>query len=302
MSDSIFKITMKENGEHSFKKGIDAYEEYMQKEDHMLLKDAIMFLHHGIELLMKEILARHSPFLIFEELKDLPRKQKLADQKGISIFSIDNPPRTVSYEVAIERVEAFIKPAELDKPLLDNLTALTKLRNKLEHHEIEADRREVIDLLIAVHDPALRLFETQLGRLEQFHSPRAKSVWNNIVHDEELTRYVAIYAERPTDGARINARRVVVDAKMPIRWTITVKDRLEHFIYNELPIFEDAEERKLKHYRASELFELAEKAGFRDWHQAPKGMVEGIELFEGEYRERDFPVYELPDPTNYPID
>ncbi len=268
----------------------------------MLLKDAIMFLHHGIELLMKEILVSHSPYLIFEELKDLPRKQKLADKQGISIFSIDRPPRTVSYEVACERVEAFIRPAELNDKLLGNLDELNRLRNKLEHHEIEADRQEVEELLLAIHDPLLRLFEAHIGRLSQLRTPQAKKIWNNIIHDAGLTRYNFIQSDRPTDGARIAAKRVIVDENTPIRWVIVMKDKLENFIFNELQLFEDTEGRVQKQYSTSELSDCAQKLGFGDWHQAPVALVEGFELIDEEYRKRLIPQYQLPDPTDYPVD
>ncbi len=303
MADKNFKITMRENGEHSFKKAIDAYKTYNEDEDSLTLKDAVMFLHHAVELLMKEILILHNQYLIFEELKDLVRKQKDADKRGISIFSIDNPPRTVSYEVAIERVEALIKPAELDEPLLDSLKKLGKLRNKLEHHEIEADGQEVVDLLVAIHDPALRLFEAQLGKLEKLHTPQTEQVWKNIVRGEELAHYTNISAQRPTDGAQIVAQRLTVSTSTPIRWTIYMKDRLEHAIYDEhLPRYEDPMRKTLKQYRHSELLQQAAEIGFYDWKQSPRGMVEGTELINGEYQKRSFPAYPIPDPTDYPID
>ena len=62
---------------------------------------------------MKEMLAQHSPYLIFEELRDIPKKQKEANKHGIGIFFIDKPPRSVTYEVAIERVAAFLSPLEI---------------------------------------------------------------------------------------------------------------------------------------------------------------------------------------------
>ncbi len=86
MSKDIIKISLRENGEHSFKRSLEFYKAYERTHDQMLLKDAIIFLHHGIELLMKEVLIRHSPYLIFEDLKDVPSKQKDADKQGVGIF------------------------------------------------------------------------------------------------------------------------------------------------------------------------------------------------------------------------
>src|SRR5258708_33347859 len=100
MSKDKFQISLRENGEHAFKRSLETYEEYEKTKDQMLLKDTIMYLHQSIELLMKEMLARHSPYLIFEELKDIPKKQKEANKLGVSIFFIDKPPRSVTYDVA----------------------------------------------------------------------------------------------------------------------------------------------------------------------------------------------------------
>ena len=60
------EISLWENGLHSLWRGLACYAEYRETNDRMLVKDAIMFLHHGIELLMKEILVRHSPYLAYE--------------------------------------------------------------------------------------------------------------------------------------------------------------------------------------------------------------------------------------------
>ncbi len=139
-----------------------------------------MFLHQSIELLMKEMLVRHSPYLIFEELKDIPRKQKEANKQGIGIFFIEKPPRSVTYEVAIDRVEAFLNPIELDEDLKQNLNRLNGLRNQLEHYAIEADREEIVQILEAIHKPILRLFEKYLGPLTQLQTPQIKQTWKDI--------------------------------------------------------------------------------------------------------------------------
>src|SRR2546430_3981001 len=104
MPGDQFKISLRENGEHSLKKSLETYREYEKTQEQMPLKDTIMFLHHGIELLMKEILVRHSPYLIFEKLDDIPSKQIEANKTGKGIFFIDKPPKSVTYEVAIKRV------------------------------------------------------------------------------------------------------------------------------------------------------------------------------------------------------
>lgn len=181
-SPSTFKIDLRENGVHSLWRGIESFEEYDRAEDKMLLRDAIMFLHHGVELLMKEILVKHSPFLIFEDLRDASKKQRRADDLGVGIFFLDKPPRTVTFEEAINRVGAFVKPAELTDNLQANLTELNRLRNQLEHYAIEADREEVTQLLADLGDPLLELFEAQIGGIRRLQTPKVIKAWDKVQH------------------------------------------------------------------------------------------------------------------------
>ena len=46
-----FNINLLENGVHSLWRGIESFEEYGTTQEKMLLKDALMFLHHDVELL-----------------------------------------------------------------------------------------------------------------------------------------------------------------------------------------------------------------------------------------------------------
>lgn len=185
MPDSKFKISLRENGEHSFKKGLESYNEYEKTKNQMLLKDTILFLHNGIELLMKEMLVRNNEFLIFEDLKDIPKKQKQARTKGIGIFFIDTPPKSVSYEEAYKRVDAFINPPELDASLLEWLHKLNLLRNQLEHYAIDGDKDEIVEILEAIHKPILNLFENHLGPLTQLQTPQVKQAWKSINNSHE---------------------------------------------------------------------------------------------------------------------
>jgi len=113
-------------------------------------------------------------YLIFEDLKDIPKKQREANKRGIDIFSIDYPPRSVTYEVAIDRVDALLNPSELDDLLKENLKKLNSLRNQLEHYAIDVDRNEIVQVLEAIQQPILNLFEQHLGSLAQLHTLQVK--------------------------------------------------------------------------------------------------------------------------------
>lgn len=175
-----FIISLQENGLHSLWRGIESYGTYEKTGNKLTLKDAIMFLHHGVELLTKEILIKHSPFLIFEDLRDAATKQKQADDSGVSIFFLEKPPKTVTYDEAIKRVIAFVKPPELTGNLQTNLNKLNQFRNQLEHYAIEADKDEIIQLLAALHEPLLELFDNQIGGVRKHQPVRVAQVWDKV--------------------------------------------------------------------------------------------------------------------------
>ena len=175
-----FKITLKENGLHSYWQGIDLYAEYLQSQDKMQLRDAIMFLHHGVELLMKQILVSKSEFLIFTSLNEAAAKQKKADDLGTNIFVLENPPKTITYTEAIARVEAFIKPPQLNDDLTTGLTRLNSIRNQLEHYAIETDLDQSIKLLASLHQPLLDLFEAQIGGVLRTQTRATRRAWRTV--------------------------------------------------------------------------------------------------------------------------
>lgn len=201
------KITLKENGLHSLWKGIESYWAYERTKNKWLLKEAILFVHHGIELLMKEILVRHSEYLIFADIgASTVRKQKQANSQGIGVFYLPKPPKTVTYLDAIDRVEAFIHPDNLDSLLLSRLYDLNRLRNQLEHYEIDVDAEQVEELFGDLREPLLDLFESQLGGVKQGEPRRVQQAWTRI---EDIARQGYLYEQEVIDLIQcFNGQRV----------------------------------------------------------------------------------------------
>ncbi len=71
---------------HSLTRGIQLYKAYSVYSDPMMLKDATMSLHHGVELLLKQIGVNTSPDLIFQDLEDAAKKQIKAAIDNLAIF------------------------------------------------------------------------------------------------------------------------------------------------------------------------------------------------------------------------
>lgn len=183
-----FKISLYENGVHSLKQGLEAYKSYQTSSEPMQLKDAIMSLHHGVELLLKEMLVRHNQFLIFENLRNVAKKQKKADRAGVGIFYIDDPPRTVTFHDALIRVDAFICPDYLDDNLIALLKELNRYRNQLEHYAVDADLEEVAQLIADIHDPLMALLDSSLGDIDELRQEEVEDIWNEARDERDAAR------------------------------------------------------------------------------------------------------------------
>lgn len=66
------EFTLLDNGLDSLKKTGDSLERFKdlhRQNSYHLIKDAIIYLNHGIEILLKYILTTHNESLIFKDLK-----------------------------------------------------------------------------------------------------------------------------------------------------------------------------------------------------------------------------------------
>lgn len=98
----------------------------------------------------------------------------------LGIFFLGRPPKTVTYDEAIKRVSAFIKPPELTDNLQADLNSLNQFRNQLEHYAIEANKEDVIQLLAELCEPLLELFENQLGQVKKQQPTKVTQAWAKV--------------------------------------------------------------------------------------------------------------------------
>ena len=132
-----------------------------------MLKDAIIFTHHGLEILLKAILSKNSELLVVQEL-DAATKQAFAEQrtKGLkSIFdtSVASDLRTVSISEAVERLEKICGTA-IPKRFQEKLKAIVKLRNQVAHSNLSVEAPAVVDLFDQLLDLADRFFLAAFGK------------------------------------------------------------------------------------------------------------------------------------------
>jgi hypothetical protein len=157
------RIGLLENCYHSLKRGYELWGEGQRKQDAWLLKEAIIWIHHGIELGIKQLLVQTNEYLVFEDVdkavKQLTnlRKQN-PDVSVLDLFEQENPAFSVSFHKAVERAAVMLNLDDLSEKnkLRTNIDELTKYRNKIVHYSINID----FDMIVAL------LSETMTGFLD----------------------------------------------------------------------------------------------------------------------------------------
>lgn len=117
-----------------------------------------------------------------------------------------------------------------------------------------------------------------------------------------IANYEHVVAVRRSDSMRIAATRHVSDTQTPIRWQISIWDKENHLVYQELRLFDENNAPIL--YKTSELLQQATKRGFEDWYHLPVAYVEAWpwEALGDDEKKHLIPKYAPPDPITYPVD
>lgn len=151
------KLSLIENGIDSLQKGynfLTIYEESLfkkkdEKERSYILKDAIVYIHHGIEILMKHILSMNSEYLLFSNInKDAKQAFFEKNQKKLlSVFETSKKMKihTVTYEEAYERLK-FICGYNFSEKFELSIKKLDDYRNLLTHSEFHINEEDIISL------------------------------------------------------------------------------------------------------------------------------------------------------------
>lgn len=194
-----FKISLLNNGIHSFSRGLDeliTYEKDSEK-DNFKLKEAIIFLHHGIELLLKQVLIDNKgEYLIFDNINSETVKKIIeAKNKNISVFNLKKPVHTASYLDVIQRIKAFIDSPDLDESIETRLIELNAFRNNLEHYGIDIDKSKVENLILNLYKPITK-FLREAGIVLGTDN---ENKWR------ELEQQLIIEASRLRAGGRVKA-------------------------------------------------------------------------------------------------
>jgi len=143
------KFTLLDNGADSLKGAYESLEKFNNQyegTDHNL-KDTVIFLNHGLEILFKLILKQSSPALMFSDIKAYQKAKEEMRKKGVAnVFEINATLHTVTLEEALKRVELL---CDIDIPdsLKGAIFYINKIRNQLMHYEVELDDEQLNELV-----------------------------------------------------------------------------------------------------------------------------------------------------------
>lgn len=169
------KIGLLDNAGHSLQRGYEMFNKGRQNQDPLVLKEAIIWIHHGIELSIKQLLVQSNEYLIFdnidkavEKLVQLRRKSDLASANVLDLFDYSESVYTVGFGKLIDRAAILLNLQELAQGsiLRDKIDALTSYRNKIVHFTVEVKLDEVITLLAELMEPFLALLEREVQNKE----------------------------------------------------------------------------------------------------------------------------------------
>lgn len=130
------------------------------------LKDAILFIQHGIEILFKSILNQHSEYLLFSQIDSNVKKALLQKKERNlnSVFESDlkNKIHTVTFFESIERLKT-LPSVEISKSLENRLIELESYRNIIMHSEPYLNESQINKTLDGLSDDLDIFFMKNIG-------------------------------------------------------------------------------------------------------------------------------------------
>lgn len=152
---STMKISLIENGLDSLKKGYGHLKKYEEldaapmndTQRFSLLKDAILAIQHGVEILFKDILRSKNEILLYSEINAKLKQAFRKRQEGVinELFELDGV-HTVTFKESIERVRD-ICGIEIPLKLHKNLLKVEAWRNLLMHSAVSLPEVQVAAVL-----------------------------------------------------------------------------------------------------------------------------------------------------------
>jgi len=166
------RVGLLDNACHSLQRGYEQWSRGQQVKDGMLLKEAVIWVHHGTELALKQLLVQSNEYLVFEnvdsaieKLDKLRKRPGMANATVLDLFEHGQGAFTVGFAKLIERVAVMLGISELAQGanLRQNIDELATLRNKLVHFSVTINVVEVASLLSDILDPLLNMLNREVS-------------------------------------------------------------------------------------------------------------------------------------------
>lgn len=162
------RIGLLENGAHSLTKGYESWSDWEKNRDNIfLLKESIIWIHHGIELLLKQLLFQKDETLIFEKVdnaRKMLQELRVKNKDAGAFELIKNNLYTIEYSKLPKTIHKNLNIDELsiDSQLCKDILSLAKLRNEITHFSIEFNVTYVTALLSSIVDPIQSLLSREI--------------------------------------------------------------------------------------------------------------------------------------------
>lgn len=149
--------------------------QWEESEDAWLLKEAVIWVHHGIELVLKQLLVQTNEFLVFQDVNKaverlgiLRKKNGMKNAGVLDLFDHDDKVMSVGFSNLIERAAITLSICELEDGglLRSYIDRLTRYRNKIVHFSLELDVMEVSTLLSDLLNPLLSVLSREINDIK----------------------------------------------------------------------------------------------------------------------------------------
>lgn len=197
----LLKFTLLDNGADSLKSAYENLEtlKNIAEGGQHRLKDSVIFLNHGVELLLKLILKKHSPPLMFDKINEyLEAKQKLKKKEDAkTVFDINKKLKTVSLFEALTRVE-YLCDIDIPENFRGSILYVNKIRNQFMHYEVELDEQETETLVTKLqicYEETIEFLEKHIEDLDDIIQDSRFELTTEEYEEQQAEIYAEIYYE-----------------------------------------------------------------------------------------------------------
>lgn len=200
------KYTLLDNGADSLKGAYESLERFNNQYHgtHHNIKDTVIFLNHGLEILFKLILKQSSPALMFSDIKAYQKAKEEMRRRGVAnVFEVNATLHTVTLEEALKRVELL---CDIDIPdsLKGAIFYINKIRNQFMHYEIELNDEQLNELVQKIkfcYEESVEFLGTHIDNLEE-KIEESRFEYTREDYEGDMAEW---YAEMQMEEARIEA-------------------------------------------------------------------------------------------------